>query len=156
MEYWGETGRDGFSRGEEHVAGCRNKLDDNPMWKHVWEHHDGVGGEELFTMRMEHSFPKPLVRQIREGVEIEMSRGTLMNSKSEWNNSRIPRIVIETGEKLEEEQESGLGRQGEKQKVNGKSQVGRPHIIERNVKRGYEGTEVESSKETELKRRRVK
>ena len=35
------------------------------------------------------------------------------NSKSEWNNSRIPRIVIETVETQVEDQESGLGRKCE-------------------------------------------
>ena len=84
VEYWGETGRDGFCRGEEHVNGCRNRNEDNPMWKHVWKDHGGNGGEEMFSMRMEESFKKPLARQIREGVEIEMSKNILMNSKSEW------------------------------------------------------------------------
>ena len=39
-----------------------------------------------------------------------------MNSKAEWNNSRIPRIIIETGEKLTEDQESGIGRTSTKEK----------------------------------------
>ena len=43
VEYWGETGRDGYSRGTEHITGCRNKLEENPMWKHVWEGHGGKG-----------------------------------------------------------------------------------------------------------------
>ena len=117
VEYWGETGRDCYSRGEEHVKGCRERCEDNPMWKHIYESHGGEGGEELFSMRMEAGFKKPLARQIREGVEIESSRGELMNSKSEWNNSRIPRIVIETGEKLTEDEESGLGKKSEKEKT---------------------------------------
>ena len=50
-------------------------------------------------MSMEQGFKKALARQIREEVEIEMSRGVLMNSKAEWNNARIPRIIIEEGEK---------------------------------------------------------
>ena len=77
------------------------------MWKHIWESHEGEGGEEQFTMRMEVGFRKPLARQIREGVEIECSKGELMNSKSEWFNSGIPRIVIETGEQQTEDQECG-------------------------------------------------
>ena len=59
VEYWGETGRDCFSRGEEHVKGCKEKNVDNPMWKHIWESHEGRGGEELFTMKMEGGFRKP-------------------------------------------------------------------------------------------------
>ena len=87
VEYWGETGRDCFSRGGEHLAGCREKRDDNPMWKHISDTHDGLRGDEIFTMRMEKVFRKPLARQIREGVEIEMSEQILMNSKSEWNSA---------------------------------------------------------------------
>ena len=82
VEYWGETGRDCYSRGGEHVRGCRDKSEDNPMWKHIWEEHGGTVGEEIFTMKMEESFKKPLARQIKESVAIEMSKGILMNSKS--------------------------------------------------------------------------
>ena len=64
-------------------------------------------------MKIERGFKKALARQISEGVEIKMSRGTLLNSKSEWNNSKIPRIVIEEGERQREDGESGLGRQRE-------------------------------------------
>ena len=70
----------------------------------------------MFSMKMEMGFKRPLARQIREGVEIEMSRNTLMNSKSEWNHSRIPRIVIEAGENQSEDLESGLGSKGEREK----------------------------------------
>ena len=64
VEYWGETGRDCFTRGGEHIKGCREKGEENPMWKHVWETHKGEGGDELFSMRMEGAFKKPLARQI--------------------------------------------------------------------------------------------
>ena len=116
VEYWGETRRDCFTRGGEHIKGCREKGEENPMWKHIWESHQGEMGDEIFTMRMEGTFRKPLARQIREGVEIELSRGILMNSKSEWNNPKIPRIVIESGEEQIEDQESGLGKKGESEK----------------------------------------
>ena len=70
VEYWGETGRDCYSRGEEHLRGCRDKDEDNAMWKHVWGTHGGEGGDERFSMKMEMGLKKPLARQIREGVEI--------------------------------------------------------------------------------------
>ena len=73
--------------------------------------HRGEGkGDEIFSMRVEKGLKKPLARQIREGVEIELSEATLLNSKSEWNSGRIPRIIIEEGEKQVEDPESGLGR----------------------------------------------
>ena len=33
----------------------------------------------------------------------------IMNSKSEWNNSKIPRIIIESGDSQTTDQENGLG-----------------------------------------------
>ena len=116
-EYWGETGRDCYTRGGEHLTGIREQREDNPMWKHVWDKHDGEGEEKMFSMRMEQGFRKPLARQIREGVEIDCSKNTLMNSKSEWNSARIPRIIIEEGERQEEDETSGLGRQGGEKKM---------------------------------------
>ena len=135
VEYWGETGRDCFSRGGEHVKGCREQNEDNPMWKHIVDSHESIGGEELFSMRMEAGFRKPLARQIREGVEIESCKGELMNSKSEWYNSKIPRIIIETGEKLTEDKESGLGNKSEKEKRMNKRERGNYHLQVRNPKR---------------------
>ena len=68
----------------------------------------------MYEMRVEATFTKPLARQIREGVELEMSKAhNILNSKSEWNNSRIPRMIIEDGEKQTGDQESGLGRNQE-------------------------------------------
>ena len=43
VEYWGETGRDCYSRGEEHLRGCRERDEDNAMWKHVYDSHGGEG-----------------------------------------------------------------------------------------------------------------
>ena len=88
VEYWGETGRDCYSRGGEHIKGFVERKEDNPMWKHVWEGHKGEGEIDMFDMKM------PIARQIREGVD-KTSNNILMNSKVEWNTTRIPRIIIE-------------------------------------------------------------
>ena len=57
------------------------------------------------------SHRSPLTRQVQEGVELELNGAeVLMNSKSEWNNSKLPRIVIESGERLEEDAENGISR----------------------------------------------
>ena len=101
---------------------------------------------------MEAGFKKPLAHQIREGVEIESSKGELMNSKAEWFNSGIPRIVIEAGEKLTEDKESGLGRQSEKEKRVMRRE--RPVLNKRNPKR-RELESVESAASTSQKRQRV-
>ena len=33
-EYWGETGRNCYLRGGEHMTGLINKEEDNALWKH--------------------------------------------------------------------------------------------------------------------------
>ena len=84
---------------------------ENALWKHIEGEHGGENkGEEIFTMKIEKGFKKALARQISEGVAIEMCEGALLNSKAEWNHARIPRIVIEEGEKQVEDRESGLAR----------------------------------------------
>ena len=73
----------------------------------TWEE----GGEEMFEMKVEKTFTKPLARHNREWVELEMSRANnSLNSKSVWNNSRIPRIIIEDGDKQLGDEESGMGK----------------------------------------------
>ena len=100
------------------------------------------GGRNLFNESRK-SFKKPLARQIREGVEIEMSQATLLNSKSEWNNSRIPRIIVEEGEQQVEDRESGLGNQVEKEKQNRK--------IEKQKERSVRGEKRKHGVKTTLK-----
>ena len=113
-EYWGETGRDGYIRGGEHLKGCESKNEDNALWKHIEGDHRGENrGNEIFIKRIEKGYKKPLARQISEGVQIEMCEGVLMNSKAEWHNSRIPRIIIEEGDEQVEDLESGLGKKSE-------------------------------------------
>ena len=40
-EYWGETARTAYERGEEHVTGLEAKNKDNSLWKHSSLHHGG-------------------------------------------------------------------------------------------------------------------
>ena len=123
----------------EHLKGCSEQSDENALWKHLEGAHRGENkGNEIFSMKVERGFRKALARQISEGVAIEMSEGELLNSKSEWNNSRIPRIIIEEGERQTEDTESGLGGMSERGKDRG--QVDR--IIKnkrRNEKKEAEG-----------------
>ena len=71
VEYWGETGRDCYSRGGEHLKGCRESKEDNPMWKHLWETHGGEKGEEIFTMKMEKGFKKSRTRGYKTPVLVK-------------------------------------------------------------------------------------
>ena len=91
--YVGESSRTAFLRGGEHLDDLRKKNIKSPLWKHCLEEH----GEKLveFSMKIVRSHKTPLTRQIHESVEIEHSSAKiLLNSKSEYNGSRIPRIVL--------------------------------------------------------------
>ena len=41
VEYQGETGQNGYSRGLEHVAALESKQDTSPLWKHCEIQHGG-------------------------------------------------------------------------------------------------------------------
>ena len=56
----------------------------------------------------------PLNRQVHEGVELDTNGAdVILNSKSEWNHCRIPRIVIEVGDEVEEDGTCGMVRSTE-------------------------------------------
>ena len=104
-DYTGETSRTAYLRGKEHIEGLNNKNPENALWKHCVQHH----GEQTveFSMKVLRSHRSPLTRQIQESVEISNSQAkVIMNSKGEWNGSKIPRIVIEVGKDIQEEEEN--------------------------------------------------
>ena len=43
--YAGETGRNGYSRGKEHLDALRLEDEENPLWKHCLIEHGGVKAE---------------------------------------------------------------------------------------------------------------
>ena len=91
-----------------------SRYEKNSLWKHSHIYYGGELGKDDFDMRIIESHRSPLNRQIQEGVELELSRAKIvMNSKAEWNHARIPRICIEVGEELEEDESSGMARSTE-------------------------------------------
>ena len=49
-EYEGETGRNGYSRGKEHLSGLKNEVGGNPLWKHCSIQHEST--EAKFVMKI--------------------------------------------------------------------------------------------------------
>ena len=70
-EYWGETARTGFERGEEHLAGLESQYEKNSLWKHSQIHHSGKLQRENLKMEIIESHRSPLNKQVHEGVELE-------------------------------------------------------------------------------------
>ena len=110
-KYEGETGSNGYGRGKEQWSGLRLEEEDNPLWKHCTVEHEGEHVE--FSMEVLQAFHSSMARQVNEGVRIKRSEADcLMNSKSEFHQHPVVRVVPMRGIQLEqgEEQRGGRGR----------------------------------------------
>ena len=66
------------------------------MVKHSLAHHEG--SHPSYYMKILRRHKTAMSRQISESVLIELSSADIiMNSKGEWNGSRIPRVILEVG-----------------------------------------------------------
>ena len=100
--YEGETGRNCYSRGLEHMAGLSNEKDDNPLWKHCEIQHDGR--KVAFKMVCLRSFKTAYLRQVNEGVRIACCNADIcMNSKAELHQPSIVRVTNSLGNTNEEQ-----------------------------------------------------
>jgi hypothetical protein len=96
--YHGETSRTLYTRSREHANGLKKQKADNPMHKHMCNHHPGQ--RPAFSTKVTKFFSDPLTRQINEGVRINHSKsslGFLMNSKSEFHQGAVPRVTVNRG-----------------------------------------------------------
>ena len=114
-EYEGETGANGFTRGSEQAAGLRSKDPENALWKHCILEHESEEAE--FSMKVLDTFQSSMARQVNEGVRIKRSKADcLMNSKSEFHQHPVVRVVpmrgiqLEQGEAVEQRRGGGRGR----------------------------------------------
>ena len=100
--YEGETGKNGYTRGAEHQDSLRLKDEENALWKHCMVEHGGVRAS--FSMKVCGRFHSCLVRQVDEAVRIDSCKADcLMNSKTEFHQAPLVRVVPTTG--LLDEQE---------------------------------------------------
>ena len=89
--YVGETAKNLYTRAAQHLS-CR-KNEESFMRKHEVEMHDG--NEVSFKARVTHSNKDCLSRQVREGVLIRRCRGPIMNSKAEWFQPPLFKVLNE-------------------------------------------------------------
>ena len=52
VEYWGETSRTGYKRGEEHLAGLKSQYEKNSLWKHSSLYYKGKLEKADFKMEI--------------------------------------------------------------------------------------------------------
>ena len=96
-EYQGESGRNMFTRGKEHLREFFGGVSSNCMVIHSKTHHQG---SKQLSYRMEPSgtFRTPLDRQLDESLRLKYSNGSIvLNSGSEWRGDPIPRASFVSG-----------------------------------------------------------
>ena len=97
--YYGETSRNLYTRLVEHQKASRLERnseesdDEGFMKKHMRECHEGQEGN--FRAKVTHTNKDSLSRQIREGVMIRRSQRRVLNTKSEWFQPPLFRVMSE-------------------------------------------------------------
>ena len=98
-EYTGQTSTNGYTRGRKHEEDYKAKRDESALWKHCVNVHNN----ELQTFRMtivDKCRNDPTKRQILESIRMhKVPVEQVMNSRSEWNSTKLPRISINTDNK---------------------------------------------------------
>ena len=93
--YVGESSRSLQERIVEHWSSYRRKDEGSHIRKHQDQHHPGQ--EPRFIVKSVSYHRSALSRQVREAVRIRRRGGesSILNSKSEFNRSYIPRLVVD-------------------------------------------------------------
>jgi hypothetical protein len=101
--YEGESSRTAFQRGAEHDRELEKKSEDSPLWKHSSIHHpEGVA---RFQMEVTGTHKSVVERMCDEIVRIKVSNSKIiLNSKNDWNQPALVRVVAVTGNSQETQQ----------------------------------------------------
>ena len=91
--YKGETGRNCYSRGCEHLENLEARDEDKSvLWLHSVHHHNSRV-DVHYSMRTTGSYSDPMDRQLQERVNITNFKGPiLMNRRNEMGGVRVERM----------------------------------------------------------------
>ena len=94
--YIGESARNGFTRGKEHMQTYKNKCKSSIMYRHSKDKHKEFKGKTKFNMKITGIYRNdPTLRQVTEGTKIQNSnQNHLINNKTEWNSGGIVSMSI--------------------------------------------------------------
>ena len=113
-KYWGESGDSAYCRALQHQKSIANREEKNAFAKHLLIHHPNQQGkQDAFKFSLLEVHKKPLPRLVSESCYIYNNEADhLMNSKAEWNQPLVPRVVVSQElEELEEQAGSSRGQQ---------------------------------------------
>ena len=91
--YIGETARNMYTRGTEHMYMHQRQDDSSFISRHMDQCHEGL--EPDLLARVTHTNSDCLTRQVREGVHIRRCQRTILNTKSEWFQPSVYRVQSE-------------------------------------------------------------
>ena len=105
--YVGESSRSLYGRAKEHLSDREGWKEESHQVKHWITEHPELQEPPRFRFRLVRGFKDPMSRQLSEAVRIELRGGSILNSKSEYNRCRVPRLRIDLeGWKLEQKKPS--------------------------------------------------
>ena len=91
--YLGESARNLYTRGAEHMGNYRTGNKKSFMKKHQDSEHQGQVGD--YTAKVTARTRDCLTRQVREAVLIRRCQVPVLNSKTEWHQPALYRIQNE-------------------------------------------------------------
>ena len=93
--YIGETARNAFTRGREHMGGIVKKSKDSPLHMHNIEKHNDRGRVSDCEMKVTKVYSGDATkRQVSEAIQIQHAQGAVMNRQDEWRQLKLPRIQL--------------------------------------------------------------
>ena len=94
VRYDGECFRPAYTRGRDHLRGFKNKSEENVLWKHSVNDHQGSSNVN-FVMKVLKTYGRDnLTRQVNEAMRINNNSGIKLNSKAEYRQPSVPRLVL--------------------------------------------------------------
>ena len=107
-KYIGESGRSAYERGLEHLNNLARLSSTSHMLRHMVEAHPNEQFEDVkWGMFILKYLRTAFERQIEEAVHIQQNieDGVLLNSKAEYNQSSLPRLVTRIGDREAEKKQ---------------------------------------------------
>ena len=94
--YNGQSGKNVFSRGKEHMDEYNRKRNSSVLWSHCLEKHSGI--QQTFTMTVKDTCRNDCMkRQILEAIRVRQTKPDhSMNTRTEWNFLQLPRLDVRT------------------------------------------------------------
>ena len=90
-----ENSRSLYERTREHKADRISRKEESHQVKHSLLDRWDLPKPPKFKFRLVRSFADPMSRQLSEAVRIELRGSDILNSKAEYNSSRVPRLKVD-------------------------------------------------------------